>query len=82
MQKKTPQGYDMPNSTPEAELEKYGVWVKAEPQDIIEEPETEHSLLGAVDLSADALPDGDLSMDDFSIPEFSDERSAQDLSLN
>jgi hypothetical protein len=47
MQNKNPQGnFDsIPDS--DQELEKYGVWVKAEPQDVVEEPETEHQPLVA-----------------------------------
>lgn len=62
MQNKTPQGNDIPDTTPETELEKYGVWVKAEPQDVIEEPETEHSILGSLpqaDEALDSPDDGD-----------------------
>ncbi len=49
MQNKTPEGKEKSMPTTEQELEKYGVWVKAEPQDIIEEPETEHELLDDLD---------------------------------
>jgi len=38
MQNKAPQGKQDPIPTPELELEQYGVWVKAEPQDIVDEP--------------------------------------------
>lgn len=38
MQNKAPQGKQDPIPTPESELEQYGVWVKAEPHDIVEEP--------------------------------------------
>jgi len=38
MQNKAPQGNHDSSPTPERELERYGVWVKAEPQDVIEEP--------------------------------------------
>jgi len=38
MQNKAPQGKQDPIPTPESELEQYGVWVKAEPQDVVEEP--------------------------------------------
>ena len=38
MQNKAPQGNHDSSPTPERELERYGVWVKAEPQDVIDEP--------------------------------------------
>ncbi len=38
MQNKAPQGKQDPMPTPESELEQYGVWVKAEPQDVVDEP--------------------------------------------
>lgn len=38
MQNKAPQGNHDSSPTPERELERYGVWVKAEPQDVTEEP--------------------------------------------
>jgi len=38
MQNKAPQGKQDPIPTPELELEQYGVWVKAEPQDVVDEP--------------------------------------------
>lgn len=37
MQNKTQQGIKPPIPTPEQELERYGVWVKTEPQDILDE---------------------------------------------
>ncbi len=37
MQNKTPQGKADPVPTPEQELERYGVWVKSEPQDVLDE---------------------------------------------
>lgn len=40
MQNKAPQGKQDPIPTPESELEQYGVWVKAEPQDVVDEPGT------------------------------------------
>lgn len=40
MQNKAPQGKQDPIPTPESELEQYGVWVKAEPQDVVDEPVT------------------------------------------
>ncbi|OHD10559.1 MAG: hypothetical protein A2Z96_01960 [Spirochaetes bacterium GWB1_48_6] len=40
MQNKAPQGKQDPIPTPELELEQYGVWVKAEPQDVVDEPLT------------------------------------------
>ena len=45
MQNKNPQGNFDPNPDSDQELEKYGVWVKAEPQDLVEEPETDHQPL-------------------------------------
>lgn len=45
MQNKNPQGNFDPIPDSDQELEKYGVWVKAEPQDLVEEPETEHQTL-------------------------------------
>ncbi len=45
MQNKNPQGNFDPIPDSDQELEKYGVWVKAEPQDVVEEPETEHQPL-------------------------------------
>lgn len=45
MQNKNPQGNFDPIPDSDQELEKYGVWVKAEPQDLVEEPETEHQPL-------------------------------------
>jgi pilus assembly protein FimV len=47
MQNKNPQGNFDPIPDSDQELEKYGVWVKAEPQDLVEEPETEHQPLVA-----------------------------------
>jgi len=41
MQNKAPQGKQDPMPTPESELEQYGVWVKAEPQDVVDEPLSE-----------------------------------------
>jgi hypothetical protein len=38
MQNKAQQGNQNPIPTPERELERYGVWVKAEPQDVLDEP--------------------------------------------
>ncbi|GAB1433497.1 hypothetical protein MASR2M29_21230 [Spirochaetota bacterium] len=37
MQNKTRQDIKFPDPTPEQELERYGVWVKSEPQDILDE---------------------------------------------
>jgi hypothetical protein len=45
MQNKNPQGNFDPIPDSDQELEKYGVWVKAEPQDLVEEPETDHQPL-------------------------------------
>ena len=47
MQNKSPLGNSRPLPTSDQELERYGVWVKAEPQDVIEEPETEYEILDA-----------------------------------
>jgi hypothetical protein len=49
MQNKNPQGNFDPIPDSDQELEKYGVWVKAEPQDLVEEPETEHQPLAVED---------------------------------
>jgi hypothetical protein len=49
MQNKNPQGNFDPIPDSDQELEKYGVWVKAEPQDLVEEPETDHQPLANED---------------------------------
>ncbi len=45
MQNKAPQGNHDSSPTPERELERYGVWVKAEPQDVTEEPTIDRKTL-------------------------------------
>ena len=52
MQNKNPQGNFDPIPDSDEELEKYGVWVKAEPQDVLEELETEHQPLVIESISA------------------------------
>jgi len=47
MQNKAPQGNQDPIPTPERELERYGVWVKAEPQDIPEDQAIDRAPLDA-----------------------------------
>jgi hypothetical protein len=47
MQNKNPQGNFDPIPDSELELEKYGIWIKAEPQDVVEEPEIDHWDLNA-----------------------------------
>jgi hypothetical protein len=47
MQNKAPQGNHDPIPTPERELERYGVWVKAEPQDIPEDQSIDRAPLEA-----------------------------------
>jgi hypothetical protein len=76
MQDKAPQGNHDPMPTPERELERYGVWVKAEPQDVIEEASPESELL---DVDAGELTDSiplsteeEKLLDSFDMPEESD----------
>ncbi|HAE22011.1 MAG TPA: hypothetical protein DCG47_06785 [Spirochaetaceae bacterium] len=81
MQTKNQRGNDMPQPAADQELEKYGVWVKAEPQDIIEEPETEHEILG---LDAELSLESDDSvatdgLDSFSLPDADEETSILDI---
>lgn len=82
MQNKAPQGKPDPIPTPEQELEKYGVWVKAEPQDIFDEPNSsretidEHSIDGS---EAILLPeDDDEFLDSFDLPEEAEESAITD----
>lgn len=64
MQNKNPNGPDRKLPSTEQELEQYGVWVKAEPQDVVEEPETEHAILDEIDsLDIDAIDIDDVSDD-------------------
>ncbi len=76
MQDKDPQGNHDPMPTPERELERYGVWVKAEPQDVLEEASPESQLLD-ID-SGDAVDSIPLSqeeeklLDSFDMPEEDD----------
>jgi pilus assembly protein FimV len=81
MQTKNQRGNDMPQPAADQELEKYGVWVKAEPQDIIEEPETEHEILGldtepSFDADDGAKTDGS---DGFDLPDVDEESSILDI---
>ncbi|HBO42097.1 MAG: hypothetical protein A2087_10305 [Spirochaetes bacterium GWD1_61_31] len=72
MQNKNPNGPDKALPSTEKDLEQYGVWVKAEPQDIVEEPDTEQATLDEIDtldiddidLGAETMDDIMLSMDD------------------
>jgi hypothetical protein len=54
MQNKAPQGNHNSSPTPERELERYGVWVKAEPQDVVEEP-----AIGRKTLDSASVDDSD-----------------------
>lgn len=82
MQKKDPQGTNDPQPTPERELERYGVWVKAEPRDLIDD-----SILGESQSDASAMADIDampLSADGEDLLEPLDNQSADgaDASLD
>lgn len=85
MQTKKQRGHDVPELASDQDLEKYGVWVKAEPQDVIEEPETEHELISEAEEGSlvppadmDFASDDELSLDDFGLPEgVEDEQPAQ-----
>lgn len=97
MQNKAPQGNHDSSPTPERELERYGVWVKAEPQDVIEEPtiarktldsastgETDAMLLSEEEediLDSFDLPDELVEMKDSTSTETSTE-AFDDLSLD
>ena len=75
MQTKNQRGNEMPKPAADQELEKYGVWVKAEPQDITEESETEHEILAAEE--PEQALSADLSADDFDIPELDEDFSLE-----
>lgn len=81
MQTKNQRGNDMPQPAADQELEKYGVWVKAEPQDIIEEPETEHEILGLdTELSFEADESSETGeLESFDLPEDGEEASVLDI---
>lgn len=56
MLNKAPKGKTEPSPSQELELEQYGVWVKAEPQDVSDEADTDREILDAEPLdNADAL---------------------------
>ncbi len=76
MQNKTPEGKEKSMPTTEQELEKYGVWVKAEPQDIIEEPETEHELLDDLDSMDLTMPEPEAANEETFLSE------AEEISLD
>jgi len=73
MQNKAPQGKTDPIPTPELELERYGVWVKAEPQDVIDEPKIARETLGATSVDgSDAVllsEEEEDILDSFDLPE-------------
>ena len=77
MQNKAPQGKTDPIPTPELELERYGVWVKAEPQDVIDEPEIGREALGPTSVDgSDAVllsEEEEDILDSFDLPEESSE---------
>lgn len=75
MQTNKERGNDVPQPAADSELEKYGVWVKAEPQEIVEEPEVAHEFLDASEISEAA---GGSDADEpfsFDIPELDEEPS-------
>ncbi|MCX7025848.1 MAG: hypothetical protein NT080_14715 [Spirochaetes bacterium] len=63
-QSKSFDGIESPKSI-DSELERYGVWVKAEPQDILEEPEIEH----LPEIGNDAEPSESLETNDLFLSE-------------
>lgn len=75
MQTNKERGNDVPQPAADSELEKYGVWVKAEPQEIVEEPEVAHEFLDATEISEAAAGSADDEPFSFDIPELDDEPS-------
>lgn len=75
MQTNKERGNDVPQPAADSELEKYGVWVKAEPQEIVEEPEVAHEFLDAADISEAAAGSADDEPFSFDIPELDEEPS-------
>lgn len=81
MQNKAPQGKPDPIPTPEQELEKYGVWVKAEPQDILDDSDSQRETIYPMDETmdidgSDAIllsEDDEELLDSFDLPEEVDE---------
>lgn len=73
MQNKAPQGNHDSSPTPERELERYGVWVKAEPQDVIEEPAIGRKTRGSASIDdSDAMllsEEEEDILDSFDLPE-------------
>ncbi|TFG84901.1 MAG: hypothetical protein E4H20_01835 [Spirochaetales bacterium] len=93
MQTKNQRGNETPIPTADQELEKYGVWVKAEPQDIVEEPETEHEFLSGSEATLPSFDDEtadlglpqspeteDLTFGDFDLPDVDEEPSLEEPS--
>lgn len=70
MQTKAPQGKPDPRPMPEQELERYGVWVKAEPQDILEDA-AEADVPSYLDAPEESVTDGimDDTIDSFDLEE-------------
>ncbi|MBU0955592.1 MAG: hypothetical protein KKI09_09210 [Spirochaetes bacterium] len=78
MQNKNPNGPDKALPSTEQELEQYGVWVKAEPQDIVEDTETEHAILDEIDdLDIDTM-DLDSSLTDDALLSVEEEQTLED----
>lgn len=75
MQTNKERGNHVPQPAADSELEKYGVWVKAEPQEIVEEPEVAHEFLDATDISEAAAGTADDEPFSFDIPELDEEPS-------
>jgi hypothetical protein len=86
MQDKAQQGNHDSMPTPERELERYGVWVKAEPQDVIEDASPEGQMLDSV--SSDAMDSMTLSseeealLESFDMPEENDKALAESAEID
>ncbi|MBU0928784.1 MAG: hypothetical protein KKA67_13630 [Spirochaetes bacterium] len=82
MQNKAPQGKADPIPTPEQELERYGVWVKAEPQDIIDDSSIDRETIDGSDAVL-LSEEEEVVLDSFDLPEeASDTNGSFDDSLS
>jgi hypothetical protein len=86
MQDKAQQGKHDPMPTPERELERYGVWVKAEPQDVIEDTSPDSQLLDAEsDDIVDSIPlssEEEALLESFDLPDETDDENDESSDID